>query len=258
MNSKRERLKHFRLYAITDLKEEDFVNLSFPRKRESKRSGFPTLSEKNVKFFPKSAPRVGASVKAFGNDMLERIQAALRGGVDVLQLRSKTLSDRALLRLAKKLRVLTNRMKKLFIVNDRVDLMLASGADGVHLGQDDLPMTEARKLIRDRTKIIGRSTHSLSQALQAEREGADYIGFGPIFETPTKPAYPPVGLNSIREAASRIKIPVVCIGGIDASNVERVIRAGATRVAVVRAIFAASDPFQAAKELKGKLCLTTP
>lgn len=210
MNWKKECFKNFKLYAITDLKEED--------------------------------PKI-----------LDLVQRALAGGVDVIQLRSKALSDSALFRLGKKIRRLTERMKRLFIVNDRVDLMQVLDADGVHLGQTDLPVPAARHLIGNRDKWIGKSTHSLSQAIAAQKEGADYIGFGPIFGTPTKPTYPPIGLRSIRTVMKRVQIPVVCIGGIDESNVDSVIRAGAKRIAVVRAIFATEDPYQAAKELKGKL-----
>ena len=209
MNWKKECLKNFSLYAITDLKTED-------------------------------------------PEMLKTIECALRGGVDMVQLRSKALSDRTLFELGKKIRTLTNRMKKLFIINDRVDLALALETDGVHLGQDDLPMASARRIV-GKDQLIGRSTHNLKQALEAEREGADYIGFGPIFGTPTKPTYPPIGLGQIAQVMKRVRIPVVCIGGIDRSNVAQVLQAGARRIAVVRAIFAAQDPYRSAAELKACL-----
>ena len=222
MSWKKECLRKFRLYAITDLK----FHLT------------PTLSPG------------GRGEGEGGSKILADIEGALRGGVDIVQLRSKTLSDRALLELGKKIRQVTRRLRKLFIVNDRVDLMLAMDADGIHLGQDDLPVGVARQMIGDRKKIIGRSTHSLKQALRAERERADYIGFGPIFETPTKPTHHPIGLRAIRQVMKRIKIPVVCIGGIDQTNVKRVIEAGVERVAVVRAIFAAPNAYQAARHLR--------
>ena len=142
-------------------------------------------------------------------EVIIKIQEALRGGVDVIQLRSKQMSDHSLIGLGKKIRQITKRMKKLFIVNDRIDLMLALNADGVHLGQDDFPIKMARSIIKDKSKIIGCSTHSLKQAGQAVQEGADYIGFGPIFETPTKPTYNPVGLNLIKTVIRKVKIPVV-------------------------------------------------
>jgi thiamine-phosphate pyrophosphorylase len=167
-----------------------------------------------------------------------------------VQLRSKILSDASLFQLGKKIRLLTNRMKKLFIVNDRLDLALALEADGVHLGQDDLPLSMARR-IAGKELWIGRSTHSLKQAVAAEREGADYIGFGPVFGTPTKPAYSPIGLNDIAQAMKHVGIPVVCIGGIDRSNLKQVVQAGARRIAVVRAVFSSRNPYQSAAELRG-------
>ena len=186
-------------------------------------------------------------------EILGKISRALCGGVDIIQLRAKTFSDLALLGLGKKIRHLTRKLHKLFIVNDRPDLMLAIDADGVHLGQDDLPISLVRRMMENKGKIIGRSTHTVKQALEAEREGADYIGFGPIFKTPTKPDYPPVGLRSISQVMKCVRIPVVMIGGIDPANLHEVVRAGARRVAVVRAVFSAKDPFRAAQELKGRL-----
>ena len=208
MNWKKECLRNFKLYAITDLKEED--------------------------------PRV-----------VSQITGALRGGVDIIQLRSKTLSDRTLLVLGKKIRRVTRSLKKIFIINDRIDLMLAIDADGVHLGQEDLPIGIARRMIGNRDKIIGCSTHNLEQAIAAKHEGADYIGFGPIFRTPTKSNYQPVGLEAIRKVVECARIPVVCIGGIDSTNINQVMSAGATRIAVVRAIFSAKNSYQAARELRG-------
>ncbi|MBI4358310.1 MAG: thiamine phosphate synthase [Candidatus Omnitrophica bacterium] len=222
MSWKNECLKNFRLYAITDLKSPLTPALS-PGGRKGEGS----------------------------SKILADIEGAFRGGVDIVQLRSNVFSDRVLLELGEKIRRITQKVRKLFIVNDRVDLMLAMDADGVHLGQEDLPIDIARRMIGNRKKIIGKSTHSLKQALQAEREGADYIGFGPIFETPTKPTYPPVGLQTIREVMKRIKIPMVCIGGIDPTNVKQVIEAGAHRIAVVRAIFGVPDVYQAACHLRG-------
>jgi len=188
-----------------------------------------------------------------GPDIIPRLRQALRGGVDVIQLRSKTLSDAALIRLGTRIRVMTRKLRKLFVVNDRPDLALAVDSDGVHLGQEDVPIRVARRIMNQRDKIIGRSTHSLAQAFEAQREGADYIGFGPIFKTPTKPTYEPLGLGLISRLLGRIRIPVVLIGGIDRSNVEQVIASGGERIAVVRAIFSRRDPYRAAKELKGFL-----
>lgn len=219
MNLNKKRLNEFKLYAITDINP---LTLTLSPQGRGQGEG----------------------------EILNVIKEALRGGVDIIQLRSKGVSDRFLLELGKKIRQMTLQMKKLFMVNDRVDLMLALNADGVHLGQDDLPIKMARAIIKNKSKFIGCSTHSVEQARQAAREGADYIGYGPIFETPTKPTYPPVGLDSIQKVVRKIKIPVVCIGGIDQSNAKSVIKAGANRIAVVRAIFSSAHPFHAARELK--------
>lgn len=185
--------------------------------------------------------------------ILQQVERALQGGVDIVQLRAKTLSARSLLEIGKKMRQLTRKLGKLLIVNDRVDLMLALEADGVHLGQEDIPIEAARKMIGTSGPIIGCSTHNLEQAVSAESKGADYIGFGPIFETPTKPTYRAVGLEAIPEVVKKIKIPIVFIGGIDRSNITQVVERGAKCVAVVRAVFSAPDPFENACELKGLL-----
>jgi len=209
MNWKKKVFENFRLYAITDLGEED-----------------PAIFQK--------------------------VEAAYRGGAEIVQLRSKVLRDGALCRVGTRIRKIANRFHKLFFVNDRPDLALAVGADGVHLGQDDLPVAVARKIL-GRGKFIGLSTHSLGQALRGAREEVDYIGVGPIFKTPTKPTYEPVGLRLIEQVRTRIQIPFVCIGGIDELNVKQVLAAGAKRVAVVRAIFQARDVYQAAKSLRGAI-----
>ena len=190
-----------------------------------------------------------------GAEVLRKIEQAYRGGTDIVQLRSKMLSDAALIRLGLKIRKIATRQKKLFFINDRVDLALATGAEGVHLGQNDMPVCVARALARraGRKLWIGRSTHSLSQALAAVKEGADYIGVGPVFATPTKPHAKSVGLKFVKQAAARIRIPWVAIGGIDLGNLQSARGAGATRVAVVRAIFAAKDPENAAREFKLQL-----
>lgn len=130
--------------------------------------------------------------------------------------------------------------------------MLASGADGVHLGQDDMPIQLVRK-IAGKEKLIGISTHSLEQAICSEKSGADYVGFGPIFSTPTKPDYAPVGLSLIKLVDKKLKIPYVCIGGINLSNLSQVLNAGAKRVAVVRAVFDNLSPKEAAQQLKQRM-----
>ncbi len=191
-----------------------------------------------------------------GRDFVSVAEAALRGGVDILQWRDKTASDSDYYAAARSLRALTRLHGKAFVVNDRVDIAMLVRADGVHLGHQDLPVMAARALIGP-SFWIGRSTHSLAEAIQAEAEGADYIGVGPVFATPTKPDYPPVGLELVRQVAeSSLRIPWVAIGGIDPENLPLVLSAGASRAAVVRAIAVASDPEAAARHLRA--CFTNP
>jgi thiamine-phosphate pyrophosphorylase len=177
---------------------------------------------------------------------------AIRGGADVLQFRDKTASDSAFLKETERLLSVTRRAGVPLIINDRVEIACVLGADGVHLGQEDLPIAAARRVLGS-SALIGRSTHSLEQARAAEAEGASYIGCGPIFPTPTKPDYGSVGLELIGHVLEAVRIPVVCIGGIDAGTIESVLRAGATRIAVVRAVCAAADPESAARNLKQTL-----
>jgi thiamine-phosphate pyrophosphorylase len=185
-----------------------------------------------------------------GADLLRAAEAALEGGADVVQLRHKSLPAAELYQLGVRLRALTLRRDALLIVNDHADLALACGADGVHLGQDDLEPAVVRALPGFQHLLIGRSTHTLAQAQQAEQDGVDYIGVGPIFSTPTKPGRPGVGLELVGEVAARIRLPFVAIGGIDATSVASVIDAGARAVAVVRAVSNAPDPRAAAQSLQ--------
>lgn len=181
------------------------------------------------------------------------VEDACAGGADVIQFRDKVLSAQVRYEIARRLRAICWSHKVLFIVNDALDIALAIEADGVHLGQDDLPLPVARAFVYHygaKAFLIGRSTHSLAQALEAERQGADYIGVGPVFSTPTKPSYAPVGLALVRQVAHRVKVPQVAIGGIEATNVEHVLEAGAKRVAVVRAVCGAVDTARAAEKLK--------
>lgn len=183
----------------------------------------------------------------------QMVEAACEGGADIVQFRDKLLSAKECYDLAKRLKAICAQHQVLFIVNDALDLALAVGADGVHLGQDDLPLEAARWVVQQngaRDFLIGRSTHSLRQALEAECAGAQYIAIGPVFATPTKPSYPPIGLDGVRQLTAKVKTPHVAIGGIDASNVEQVLAAGARRVAVVRAVCGDSDIKRAAIRMK--------
>ena len=174
-----------------------------------------------------------------GRSMLEVIEAALMGGADVVQLRDKRATKKELYQKAVELRQLTARYGKLFIVNDNPDIALAVDADGVHLGQDDMPLAAARRIMGDR--IIGISTHSLEQARRAEAEGADYIGVGPVFATQTKENATPVTVELVRQVAGAIRIPFVAIGGIKLHNVDQVLEAGARRICAVSEIVGNAD-----------------
>lgn len=172
---------------------------------------------------------------------IEIARKVLDGGARILQLRGKGLSSRKLLEEAREIRELTRKAGALFIVNDRADIALLSDADGVHLGQDDLPIAEARKIL-GKDKVIGISTHNIEQAMKAASEGADYIGFGPVFGTTTKAdAEEAKGLQALQEVRKSVNIPVVAIGGIIIENVVDVLSAGADAVAVISAIVKADD-----------------
>lgn len=174
------------------------------------------------------------------------VAAALRGGVDLVQLRVKEGADREILALARPLRVLTARVGIPFIVNDRPDLALLAGSDGVHVGQEDLPVAAARRVLGERA-IVGLSTHSAAQARAAERAGADYIGFGPLYATPTKPGRPAIGLSDLGRTTRDLPFPVYAIGGVTAGTAARVRRAGAARISVSSAILDSPDPERAAR-----------
>lgn len=184
--------------------------------------------------------------------LTEVASAALRGGADALQLRDKRASSLQLREEARYLLPLARTAGVPLIINDDPEAVLASGADGVHLGQEDAAIADARRLLGP-GRLIGKSTHSLEQATAAHAEGADYIGFGPIFPTPTKPAYTAVGTRLIHAVVSRVPVPVVCIGGIDCSTAGSVIAAGARCLAAVRAVCGADDPADACRALKSSI-----
>ncbi len=175
-----------------------------------------------------------------GRDPVGIVAAQIRGGADIIQLREKELSKRARLELGLKLRELTRQGGVLFIVNDDVDLALILDADGVHLGQDDIPIKFARPLMRG--KIIGVSTHSVEQVREAVRSGADYIGVGPIFETATKEDREElVGIDLLSKIRDECPIPYVAIGGIGKDNIRYLTEVGCHRAAVISDIMQASD-----------------
>ena len=174
-------------------------------------------------------------------DALAVARKMLEGGVQLLQLRAKGRSPQEIRPIARDLSPLCRAHQVPFILNDHPELVRETGADGAHVGQDDVSVAEARARAGE-DAIVGKSTHSLAQALAAEREGPDYIGFGPLFATPTKPDYPPIGLNEIMQAQRLVSLPVFCIGGIKRENLPGVLAAGAQRVVIVSGILKAPDP----------------
>lgn len=185
-----------------------------------------------------------------GRSPREVVEAAILGGVTVVQYREKSASTRRMIDEALELRDLCRRYSVPFIVDDRVDVALAVEADGVHVGQDDMPASLARRLI-GHDKILGVSAENMEQALAAQADGADYIGASPIFATPTKPdAPPPIGVAGLLQMARTCPLPIVAIGGLNATNAGSMIRAGAAGVAVVSAIVGADDVQAAASELR--------
>lgn len=180
-------------------------------------------------------------VTAPSEQLFSIVEAALQGGLTLVQYREKQADDTVRLAQAEKLRQLCHRYGALFIMNDRVDLALAVDADGVHLGQQDVPVALARKLLGSQ-RLIGRSTTNPDEMQRAIAEGADYIGVGPVYETPTKVGKAAAGLDYVQYAARHATIPWFAIGGIDPSSLNEVLNAGAQRVAVVRAIIQAEEP----------------
>ncbi len=178
-------------------------------------------------------PAVFGAYVITSNDHVEIARQACRAGARILQYREKTASADTQLRTASEIRRITRAHGCLMIVNDRPDIALLAGADGVHLGQGDIPVARARSLAPSGF-LIGVSTHSLEQALQAESQGSDYIGIGPVFATPTKENYPPIGLDTLRQVRDAVHLPVVAIGGINLQNMAQVKAAGARNVAMVR------------------------
>ncbi len=186
---------------------------------------------------------------AGSRSLTDLVNRALDANVRLFQLRMKMPETRTLYQTAEALCLLVQKGGGTFIVNDRCDVALAVGADGVHLGQNDLPLADARAILGP-DKLIGISTHNLNQAIQAEAGGADYIGFGPIFATATKKNPDPVvGVAGLREVRAKVRIPIVAIGGITAKNVADVRAAGADCCAVVSAVLSAADPAKAITDL---------
>ena len=168
-------------------------------------------------------------------DTARIVEQMVEGGVDLIQLRGKNKSIGELVQLSKELHELTAKSATPLVVNDYAEVARSTPVEGVHVGQDDDPIELVRQKVA-RDILIGKSTHSLEQARAAQREGADYIGFGPIFATPTKPDYTPVGVDDIRRVHAEVNLPIFCIGGINIDNLQSVIDAGAKRVVMVSAL----------------------
>ncbi len=196
--------------------------------------------------------------KPGGRELADVIRAAVAGGVDVVQLRDKQLGDDELAAVANAARALCERIGALLIVNDRPLVAREVGADGAHVGQDDMPVAEARALLGE-NMLIGCSTHAeaeIDAARARDEDGAplvDYIGVGPVHETPTKAGRPAVGVELVRYAATHASVPFFAIGGLNEANVDDVLDAGARRVVVLRAIADAADPELAARTLRRRL-----
>ncbi len=183
-------------------------------------------------------------VTAPAPDLLARVEAALAGGLTLVQYRDKQNNDVDRMMMAQQMCQLCHQYGALFILNDRVDLALAVGADGVHLGQQDVSVALARQILGSQ-KIVGKSTTNPEEMARALEEGADYIGVGPVYETPTKAGKAAAGLEYVRHAAKHATVPWFAIGGIDSSNIDDVLAAGAPAIAIVRAIMSAENPTHA-------------
>ncbi len=183
---------------------------------------------------------------------IKTLKQIIKANIKIVQMREKEYSKKEIIDLAYKYREITKKAKVKLIINDHIDVALITGADGVHLGQDDLPCKEARKIAPN--LIIGVSTHNLKEALQAEKDGADYINIGPVFSTNTKIiSGEPLGIEMIRSISSEIKIPFTVMGGIKENNIEAVIKAGARRIAIVTEITKAKNIKQKILDLRNKI-----
>lgn len=211
-------------------------------KLEARRNAF-----KQVDIYPVTCERLSN-----GRSNLEVLKAVIQGGARIIQLREKEYSGKKMYDLALKFREITTKAGVLLIINDHVDIAMAVEADGVHLGQDDFPLNAAKKIAPE--LLIGASTHSLKEAIQAQKEGADYINIGPIFPTGTKEGIERfLGPEAIAAISPAIDVPFTVMGGISESNIDQVLTNGARRVAMVTAITRAPDITAKVKALREKI-----
>ena len=184
---------------------------------------------------------------------VELAELAIAGGADTIQFRQKGGATREMIRIAEQMRALCKKAGVTFVVNDRVDVAIASDADGVHLGQDDFPIPLARKLLGEEA-VIGGSASSMEEARKCLSEGADYIGFGPVYPTTSKEDAGPVGgLDLLKQIVEALPLPIVAIGGIGTENISSVMKTGAHGIAVISAVCCQKDPMEAAKCLRSLL-----
>ncbi|MDD5679919.1 MAG: thiamine phosphate synthase [Candidatus Omnitrophica bacterium] len=184
-------------------------------------------------------------------DLIKAAKEVLRGGADIIQYRDKLSRDMEFIEKARALKKIVKSTGRIFIVNDRVDVAAAVGADGVHLGQEDMPIRYARKIMGN--KIIGVSSHSRLEAHRAVKDGADYIGIGPIFRTPGKPGAKPIGLGSLKSITSKICIPVFAIGGVNLKNIAVLKENGIKNIAVISAAIKDKNVYNSVSRLKREL-----
>lgn len=185
-------------------------------------------------------------------NVLPMTRALAEGGIDILQLRAKKLPDDRIEKLARAMHSITRKHGVPFVINDHPEIAAAIGAEGVHVGQNDRSVADARAVVGS-SCFVGKSTHSLGQALGAMREGADYIGFGPLFATETKPDYRPIGLLHLPEVHRQATVPVFCIGGMNHQRLGDVVAAGARRIAIVSDLLLAADVRKHTAALKAQL-----
>lgn len=205
------------------------------------------------KLLKKSRLYVIVDREAAGTNPLPKLAKKISAaGADIIQLRDKTFEKKGLIKKAYLLQRYLKRRKTIFIVNDHLDVALLVNSDGLHLGQKDTPIKIARRFL-GKDKIIGISCHNLKQALEAQKEGADYIGLGPVFATQTKPEYKPIGLGVMKKVAQNISIPCFALGDINRGNIGQVLSSGAKRVALCRAVLKSGNIPLAIKQFKTDL-----
>ena len=184
--------------------------------------------------------------------VVEMTRALCEGGVDILQLRAKRATPKVVESLARAMQPVMRDLGVPLVINDHLEVAASVGSEGVHVGQDDDAVAKARAVV-GASCFVGKSTHSLDQAAAAQAEGADYIGFGPLYATGTKPDYVPIGLQDIAEVHRRVSLPIFCIGGVNAARLDEIVSAGARRVVVVSAFLLAADVRDEVRALKRRL-----